>query len=65
MSMSLRRWSVNKYIIILDTCDGLEELHFTSLLKYLREIAELKHNDIMFDTRIEKDELKEVEYEQV
>ncbi len=52
---------MNKYIIILDTCDGLEELHFTSLLKYLREIAELKHNDIMFDTRIEKDELKEVE----
>ncbi len=48
------------YIIILDTCDGLEELHFTDLRKYLRERAELKHNDIMFDTRIEDKKRKGV-----
>ncbi len=42
-----------KYIIILDTCDGLEELHFTDLGKYLKEKQKLRHNNIMFDTRVE------------
>lgn len=42
-----------EYIIILDTCDGLEELRFTDLGKYLREKAELRHNNITFETRVD------------